>query len=459
MHTILAIDDEPGVRQSYRLILSDLFQVLLAENGAEGLETLKHKHADLILLDLTMPEMGGEAFLRRMNESGDATPVVVVTASNTVTSAVEAMKLGARDYILKPFDVDGLRMCVQRILEEEREKRELFALREAELNGFDSMIGASPAFRDVLTKAQQAMQVDSAVLITGESGTGKDLMARAIHMGGKRKERAFVALSCCAIPAPLFESELFGHERGAFTGADQKRVGKLQVADEGTLFLDELGEMPLEAQAKLLRVLQDSRFYPVGSTREVEVDIRVICATNRDLPQRIAEGAFREDLYYRINVIPLEMPSLRRRREDIPGLIAHFVAVHGPRVNARTRNITPKAMAELTTYDWPGNIRELGNTVERMLVLYGREDTINEEHVASLLPSRELRKNKSPELDEALEQFQGLPIEEATARMERYLIETAMERANHVQSRAAELLGTTRRKLKYKMDQLGIANE
>jgi DNA-binding NtrC family response regulator len=209
----------------------------------------------------------------------------------------------------------------------------------------------------------------------------------------------------------------------------------------------------------LLRVLQDNRFYPVGSTKEVQVDIRVICATNRNLPQRIAEGAFREDLYYRINVIPLEMPSLRRRREDIPGLIAHFVAVHGPRVNSITRNITPKAMAELTTYDWPGNIRELGNTVERMLVLYGRDDTITEEHVASLLPNRELRKNRSPELDEALEQFQGLPIEQATAQMERYLIETAMERAGNVQSRAAELLGTTRRKLKYKMDQLGIASE
>lgn len=461
MQTILAIDDEESVRQSYRVILDMDYEILLADGGEAGLKLIKERHVDLVLLDLTMPGMTGEQVLKQLQDQGETTPVVVVTASNSVTAAVEAMKLGAREYVTKPFDVDVIMMNIQRILAEEREKRELTALREADLKGFESLVGSSPAFMETLAKAKQAMQVDSTVLITGESGTGKDLIARGIHFGGRRAEKAFVPLSCCAIPAPLVESELFGHEKGAFTGADKRHTGKLQVADGGTIFLDEIGEMPMEAQAKLLRVLQDSCFYSVGSTKEIRVDIRVISATNRDLPETIKEGVFREDLYYRLNVLHIEMPSLRQRREDIPDLVAHFAAKHGPRVNAKTREIAPTAMVKLTAYPWPGNIRELENTVERMLVHYGQEDVINASHVASLLPQHP---GDGPALvgqdgDEPLSMFDGLTLEDATSRVERYLIENALERNNNVQSRAAEALGTTRRIIKYKIDQFGLESE
>ncbi len=450
MQTILAIDDEESIRASYRLILGQDFQVLLAKDGREGLDTFDKKHVDLILLDLTMPGMSGEQVLSQLEEKGEDVPVVVVTASNSVTSAVDAMKLGARDYVIKPFDVDTLLFTIERILREEQERRELMVLREAGMNDFDSMMGSSPAFMEVLGRAKQAMNVDSTVLITGESGTGKDVMARAIHGGGKRGKNAYVPLSCCAIPAALVESELFGHERGAFTGAVERRIGKMQVADGGTIFLDEIGEMPLEAQAKLLRVLQDQCFYPLGSSKSIEVDARVICATNRDLRKAIEEGIFREDLYYRINVLHIELPPLRRRREDIPGLVAHFVAKHGPRVNATTQDFESKTIARLAAYPWPGNIRELENTIERLLVHFGQEKTIRPEHVRAILP------DAPKEPDTPFSDFEGLPLDEATRKMERYLIRRALERSENVQSRAAEMLGTTRRILKYKMDQLNI---
>ncbi len=450
MQTVLAIDDEPSVRQSYELILGQDYHVLTAEDGRSGLDTLNEKHVDIVLLDLTMPGLSGEEVLGELQAVGNPVPVIVVTASNSVTSAVEAMKLGAREYIIKPFDVDDLAINVERILRSEREKRELAVLRESDLAAFDSLIGSAPVFMEALAKARQSMGVDSTVLITGESGTGKDVLARAIYAGSARASKAFVGLSCCAIPMHLIESELFGYEKGAFTGADQTRIGKLQVADGGTLFLDEIGEMPMEAQAKLLRVLQDSRFFPVGSTKEIEVDIRVIAATNRDLMAAVQEGTFREDLYYRVNVLHIEMPSLRQRRSDIPELATHFAAKHAPRVAAKANAISPKAMARLRAHDWPGNIRELENVIERVLVYHGDEALIEAEHIGALLPSG--KKGEGGSLDE----YEGLPLEEATRKIERYLIRRALERNDQVQSRAADDLGTTRRILKYKMDQLGI---
>ncbi len=450
---ILAIDDEESVRQSYRIILSNQYQIDLAQGGREGLAFLEDNHVDVILLDLTMPGMSGEDVLKELRVRGSATPIIIVTASNSVSSAVEAMKLGATEYLQKPFDIETILFTIQRVLKDEKKKQELTTLREAELDGFDSMIGRSPTFSAALAKAKQAMAVDSVVLITGESGTGKDLLARSIHFGGKRAERAFVPLSCCAIPAQLVESELFGYEKGAFTGADTTRIGKLKVADGGTIFLDEIGEMPMEAQVKLLRVLQESCFYPVGSTKLVEVDIRIVCATNRDLEEAIAEGLFREDLYYRINVLNIEMPPLRKRREDIPQLVAHFVAKHAPRVNARITEFHPKALAKLTAYRWPGNIRELENSIERLLVYYGQERAILPEHVEALMPKSQ-RKDDAASMDD----FEGLPLEDATRKVEDYLIRRALDRAGNVQSRAAELLGTTRRILKYKIDQLGIGS-
>jgi len=293
--------------------------------------------------------------------------------------------------------------------------------------------------------------VDSTVLVTGETGTGKDVLARAIHFGGTRKDKPFVPLSCCAIPANLVESELFGLTKGAFTGATESRIGKMQVADGGTLFLDEIGEMPIEAQGKLLRVLQEGTFYAVGGNREIEVDVRFICATNRPFDKAIEEGLFRQDLFYRINVLPVTMPPLRKRREDIPKLVAHFVAKHGPRVNSRVQDFEPRAMSRLMSCRWPGNVRELENTVERILVCNRGETVIRAEFLNGIVAN-----DGSTDVN-GLEDFAGLPLQEATQRLERHLIKKALERCDYVQSQAAESLGTTRRILKYKMDQLGIS--
>lgn len=453
MQTILAIDDELSIRESYRMILSDDYRVYLAEDGATGLQILSEKHVDLILLDLTMPGMTGMDFLERLDERGEMVPVLIVTGSNTVDIAVKAMKKGAREFVIKPFDVDDLTTLVERTLEELREKRELSTLREQGSAGFEHIIGDAPSLLEALAKARQAMEVDSTVLITGETGTGKDVLARAIHFGGKRKADPFVPLSCCAIPANLVESELFGLTKGAFTGATESRVGKMQVADRGTLFLDEIGEMPIEAQSKLLRVLQEGTFYPVGGNREIEVDVRFICATNRPFDKAIEEGLFRQDLYYRINVLPITMPPLRKRREDIPKLIAHFVAKHGPRVNSRVQDFEARAMSRLMGCQWPGNIRELENTVERILVCHSGERIIRAEYLNGIVAGE-----GGVEVN-GLEDFAGLPLQEATQRLERHLIKKALEQCNYVQSQAADALGTTRRILKYKMDQLGISDQ
>ncbi len=452
MQTILAIDDEISIRESYRIILGDTYRVYLAESGEEGLKLLQEKHVDLILLDLSMPKMGGMAFLEELEKRGELVPVLIVTGSNTVDIAVKAMKKGAREFVIKPFDVDDLILLVERTLEELREKRELSTLREQGVAGFENIIGDAPALREAIAGARQAMEVDSTVLVTGETGTGKDVLARAIHFGGTRKSKPFVPLSCCAIPANLVESELFGLTKGAFTGATESRVGKMQVADGGSLFLDEIGEMPIEAQGKLLRVLQEGTFYAVGGNREIEVDVRFICATNRPFDKAIEEGLFRQDLFYRINVLPITMPPLRKRREDIPKLIAHFVAKHGPRVNSRVKDFEPRALSRLMSCQWPGNVRELENTVERILVCNRSETVIKAEFLNGIVAS-----DGSTDVN-ALEDFSGLPLQEATQRLERHLIKQALERCEYVQSQAAESLGTTRRILKYKMDQLGITD-
>ena len=458
MQTILAIDDESSVLESYRMLLSDRHRLLCASDGHSGLRILDEKHVDLILLDLTMPGMSGLDFMSRLHERGETVPVIVVTGSNSVEMAVKTIKQGAREFVIKPFDVEDLLFLVDRTLSDMREKRELKALREQGKAGFEHIIGDSPEIMNALAKARRAMQVDSTVLITGETGTGKDVLARAIHYGSQRAKKPFVPLSCCAIPPNLVESELFGHVRGAFTGATENRVGKMQVADGGALFLDEIGEMPIEAQARLLRVLQDGCFYPVGGVKLIEVDVRFICATNRDFAKAIGENLFREDLFYRINVLPIEIPPLRQRREDIPKLITHFVAKHGPRVNARLARFAPRAMACLMAYHWPGNIRELENTIERILVCHGGERILQAEDLEGIVPRPgTMQGSPGKQIEDTIfEELEGLPLQEATQRIERRLILRALERCGYVQSQAAEMLGTTRRILKYKMDQLGI---
>ncbi len=450
MKTILCVDDELSVREAYRLILADHYRVLLAPDGPAALTMLKENHVDLVLLDMIMPNMDGMEVLDEIVRSDGVVPVIVVTAIKSVTTAVKAIKHGAKEYIIKPFDVDEILLMAEKTLTANQKDHELSMRRKADASGFDAIVGSSPALKQTLALATRAAQVDSTVLITGESGTGKDLIARAIHSGGLRSKNPFVAVSCCAIPEQLVESELFGHEKGSFTGASEKRVGKMQVADRGTLFLDEIGEMPLEAQAKLLRVLQGGQFYPVGSTKVIEVDIRFICATNRDLRVAVKQGIFREDLFYRVNVLHVEMPPLRNRREDIPSLVNHFVAKHRVRVNAQVKRVAPDAMATLTAYDWPGNIRELENMVERILVMNHHVEELRANNLTGIIPVS-AGGSSSDSVD-----LEGLPLDEATRRVERRLILRALEQSDNVQSRAAELLGTTRRILKYKMDQLGI---
>jgi DNA-binding NtrC family response regulator len=452
MQTILAIDDELGVRESYSITLSDDYRVITAESGERGLEVLEEQHADLVLLDMKMTGMSGMEVLDIISEREPDLPVIIVTGVNSVSNAVEAMKRGATEYLIKPWDVDEIIMLVGRILDEQQKERELRVLREQDRSGFESIVGTSDTLTETIRSARRAMLVDSTVLITGESGTGKDMLARAIHSGGSRAKEAFVPVSCCAIPENLVESELFGHEKGAFTGATEKHVGKAQVADKGTLFLDEIGEMPLEAQSKLLRLLQEGQLYSVGSSKVIEVDVRFICATNRNLVDQIKDREFREDLYYRVNVLPIEMPPLRQRRSDLPELIAHFVAKHRLRTNANASGFAEDALSRMAAHDWPGNVRELENTVERILVHCPDEQMIRANHLDGVLPGAKPTSNSAEGFDELV----GLPLQEATDRVERRLIIHALEDCAQVQSRAAERLGTTRRVLKYKMDQLGI---
>ncbi len=452
MQTILAIDDERSVRETFRIALSDQYAVITAEDGSAGLEALERAAVDLIILDHVMPKMDGLEFLRAMRDRGWQTPVIMVTALNSVNVAVDAMKLGARDYLIKPFDIEQLVLLIARVLAGERERSAARAVPESEPGGFEAFAGSSAALQEALDLAREAAAIDSTLLVTGESGSGKDLLARAIHTAGPRRDGPFVHVSCCALPSQLIESELFGHERGAFTGASERRIGKLQAASGGTAFLDEIGEMSLEAQTKLLHVLQENAFYPIGAAEPVHVDVRFICATNRDLEAAIAQGEFREDLYYRINVLPITMPPLRKRREDIGELVEHFTQKYAGKVNASGVRFGLGAVARLAAHNWPGNVRELENVVQRVLIRRRHKEVIDAEDLDTILPDGSQGR---PEWS-GVEELEGLPLEQATAQVEARLIRRALQRCGYVQSRAAELLGTTRRVLKYKMDQLDI---
>ena len=451
MQTILAVDDERSILEAYRMIFDRRYRLLTASSGEEALRVLETEDPDLMLLDLMMGGISGHDVLEAIREKESPGPdVLVVTAMNSVSHAVQAMKAGARDYLIKPFDVEEIQLVIERLLEARKNRRELQRLRDAEATDVNALVGESEAFGAMLTMARRAMLVESTVLITGESGTGKDMLARAIHGGGVRADGPFVHVPCCALPDSLVESELFGHERGAFTGAHDRHVGFVQLADTGTAFLDEIGDMSSSAQARLLHVLQNAEVMPVGSARPTQVDVRFICATNRDLSGLIRDGKFREDLYYRINVVHIEVPPLRQRREDIPPLAGHFLQKYAARVGARAGTLTPDAMSTLAGYSWPGNVRELENVIQRALVLYRDEEAITREHIETIVDGGVASTFKT------LQELEGLGLTEAVARIERHLIERALAQSGNVQSRAADLLGTTRRILKYKMDQLGI---
>ena len=438
---ILVVDDEERMRQLLvKLLQRTGYEVEQAPCGREALALTRQRAFDLVLTDIRMPEMDGMQLLRLLQEETPETAVVMMTAFGSVDSAVQAMKEGAYHYISKPFQMDEVLIVVERVVAEGRLRRELASMRSTlqERYGFDNLVGKSKPMRVVYDLVERVAPSTATVLIQGRSGTGKELVARAIHVNGPRHDQPFVPVNCSAIPADLLESELFGHVKGSFTGAVSDRKGLFMDADGGTLFLDEIGDMGTDLQAKLLRVLQDHKIRPVGGTKEVVVDVRVVAATNQNLEQRVAEGAFREDLFFRLNVIPILLPELRQRAEDIPLLVDHFLERYGEQ-SAGRKMVSQDAMAALVRYAWPGNVRELENAVERASVL-----CLDDEIGLDDLPDN-VRSEQGGRLARLVQD------EASLAEVERDYVEMVLERHEGNQTRAAEILGIDRRTLYRKL--------
>lgn len=453
--TILVVDDEVGTRESLKMILKSDYQVFLTKNAEETFQQLKSQNFDLILLDILLPDMDGLRVLEKIKQKDPEQLVIMITATKTIKTAVEAMKLGAYDYITKPFDVDELRLIVSRALSTQalKEENQRLWMEIDRSFGFDNIIGKSKVMREIFKIVRQVANTRSTVLIMGESGTGKELIARAIHYHSPRKNYPFVTINCAAIPDTLIESELFGHEKGAFTNAIEKKLGRFEIAHQGTLFLDEIGELSLMTQAKILRFLEEKEFNRVGGSKTIKVDVRLIAATNKDLPQQVKKGEFREDLFYRINVVPIIIPPLRERREDIPLLIEHFIKKFNTENQKNVKGVTVEALESMINYDWPGNVRELENLIERVVALTGNEYIQPDE-----LPIPFTSFSKSNGLKESV--LSGkISFTKAEEEFEREIILDALRKTKFVQSHAAELLGISRRILKYKMDKLGITPE
>jgi DNA-binding NtrC family response regulator len=457
------VDDEPGVQESLRMLLNAEGDVTIAGDVDSALREIALATPDLILLDLVMPKRSGLELLAELTERGVRAPVIVLTATNTVNAAVEAMKRGAADFITKPFELDALRIKVRNLLEKGELQEEVERLRDEieDRQQLCGMIGKSEVMRRIFRNIERIAKSQATVFVTGESGTGKELVARAIHDLSSRAEGPFIAVNCAAIPRDLIESELFGHEKGAFTGATDRRIGRIESANEGTLFLDEIGELDPAVQVKLLRALQERSFERVGSSITIKVDVRIVTATNRDLAKAVAEGNFREDLYYRVNVVPIELPPLRDRREDIRLLAASFLARAAERERERggqheghdageEKKLTAAALGSLDGYGWPGNVRELENAIEHGLALC-EGDTIDLQD----LPISIGRTGQAEALREQWRQGER-SFDETVVRFETDILRESLESHHWNQTRTANALGITRRVLKLKMDKLGI---
>jgi two-component system response regulator AtoC len=449
---ILIVDDEPSIRKVLGAHLRrDGYDVTAAASGVEAIETLQEEGADLVITDLRMPGMDGLELLRWVKQSYPGLPVIMLTAHGTVDSAVEALKRGAQDYLTKPFDQDELRLVILKALAQEEKSRRSLKSEEAPR---DAIVGDTPTMRAVFALVDKVAASPSTVLITGESGTGKELVARAIHAASPRRDAPFVTLNCGAIPENLFESELFGHERGAFTGAVTSKPGRFEIADGGTLFLDEIAELPKDLQVKLLRVLQDQTFERVGGLKTIKVDVRLVAATNSDLRQAVTSGAFREDLYYRLNVVPVALPPLRERVDDIPLLVHHFLQKFNRRLDKHVQGVEPAALAALKAARWPGNIRELENVVERA-VLLSDGGSLDVDDFPGILDG-----GAGAPVDEASDEL-GLKeyVRVHTARLERARIKKALQAEEGNVTRASRLLGISRKSLQTKMKEYGLREE
>ena len=444
--SVLIVDDDPQVRETLRILLVDDYLPLSAEDGPAALEILRTSPVDIILLDLTLPGMDGIRVLEEMKKLDPEVGVIMISASDSAQQAVSALKSGAYDYVTKPFDNDDLLTTINRYADTLELRHEVAYLKE-ELREhvYCEIISRSPKMKRVFDMIEKVGKTSSSVLIMGESGTGKELVSRAIQSMGPRSDKPFVAVNCGAVPSELMESELFGHEKGAFTGAVLRKIGKFGYADGGTVFLDEVSTLPMHLQIKLLRFLQEKTFERVGGNIPIKVDIRVIAATNVDLEDSVHKGYFREDLFYRLNVVPIELPPLRDRKEDIPLLVQHFLSKHSKRCNKAIKGITPDAVRALSEYSWPGNVRELENIIERLVVLAreGAIITYEDLPVDMFYPESEAT--------EGIKDFR-----EALRAFERHYITGVLEKTNWNRIEAARVLNIHRNTLLMKMKTLGI---
>jgi len=449
---LLIVDDEKSILELLGVVFQkEGYRVRTNPGTPQVFDLIEAGEYDALICDIKMPHVDGMELLARSKELHPLAPVIMITAYGSVKQAVEALKMGALDYVVKPFEVEELKILVAHGLEERRLREENVLLKKAirDASSFDNIIGKSRAMREVFDLIEKVASTDSTVLITGESGTGKELAARSIHTNSRRKDNAFVSINCGALPEALLESELFGHVRGSFTGAVAEKRGMFETADTGTIFLDEIGEMSPWTQVKLFRVLQERTIRKVGGTDEIPVDVRIIAATNQDLKKRIADGGFREELYYRLNVISFEMPPLRKRIEDISLLAGFFLRKHCDKTARPLKRITPEAMNALEAYPWPGNVRELENLVERVVAVEGRE-TIT----PSSLPEEFL--GRRPKLEAAAGLGTGFNLEDHLDEEAKRYIQEAGDRAGGNMSRMADMLGISYRSLRYLLDKYKI---
>jgi len=459
MHTILIVDDEPN----YLIVLSELlreerFEVFTAACGEEGLKVVKSTDLDLVITDMRMPGMDGMTLLKEIKSFNADLPVIMITAFGEVEPAVAAMQAGAFNYLTKPFNNDELVLNINKAVEHYSLLRENLRLRDEVQSryGFANMIGRNKRLLEIYRLIEKVAPTTTSVLISGESGTGKELVARAIHFNSPRQDAPFISINCAALPEALLESELFGHEKGAFTGAVTLRKGRFELADTGTIFLDEIGEMPLALQAKLLRAIQEKTFERVGGSKPITVDLRILAATNKDLKEEIDKGTFREDLYYRLNVLHIHLPPLRERIDDLPLLTAHFVAKFAKNLNRPDLSISSEAQRFLATLPWEGNIRELENFIERAAILC-TDDRIE---------MRDVQPDDGESAGDHAEWDGNIDVEQLVSSdtrlpdmldaIEKKMIRAALEQADHIQTRAAESLGITKSLLQYKMKKYGL---
>ncbi|MBW2576081.1 MAG: sigma-54-dependent Fis family transcriptional regulator [Deltaproteobacteria bacterium] len=433
-HTILVVDDENGVRQSFNMVLKDVYNVLLADSGKQAIDIFTRNKVDLILLDILLPDTGGLDLLEKFKETDPNTEIIMVTAVNEIQTAVKAIKLGAYEYIIKPFVVDDVLIVIKRAMEKRSLVKEVAYLKDEleRYHSFEKMVGKDENMRKIFELISIVSQSDGTVLIQGESGTGKELVARAIHNRGLRHEEPFVVINCAAIPATLMESKIFGHNRGAFTGATHTSIGKLEIGDKGTIFLDDIDSLDINMQAKLLRIIQEKEFERLGSTKVIKVDVRFVASSNKDLKDLISQEKFREDLYYRLAVFPIELPPLKERKGDISLLLNHFLQLNAKNTGKPPKRFSKEAVQILMEYDWPGNVRELQNLVERLFTIT-KGSVIHLKDISTF--------------DIGKRGIKDMTLKQAVSTFEKNYISEILEKVNGNRKKAAERLGIHRNTL------------